>query len=237
MLGDIRGIRSCTRPCHLWLCRNEQRLALGILASVVSFFLCFSVRLRAEVDLAGTRRFWSGGSLLILIFTLPETSSINILVRRAQRLRKITNNEKLKSQGEIQQANMGMMDIVQMTLVRPLKMTFTEPIVIASNLYIGFIYAVLYSWFEVFPLAFNETYGWNLGVGTLPFLSLFVGSVVGLIMYSFWNRFWYIPRYRKADGNPEPEWRLPPAMVGAFCYPICLFGQVEVTYFYVLLDR
>ncbi len=57
-----------------------------------------------------------------------------------------------------------------MTLFRPFQMTVTEPVVIAANLYIvsggdaecrrlltafvsqGFIYAVLYAWFEVFPL-------------------------------------------------------------------------------------
>ena len=36
--------------------------------------------------------------------------------------------------------------IVSMTLLRPISMTFTEPIVLAIDLYIGLIYAILYSY-------------------------------------------------------------------------------------------
>lgn len=49
---------------------------------------------------------------------MPETSHINILLRRAKRLRQITGNKELKSQGEIQQAEMKPKDVAQMTLVR-----------------------------------------------------------------------------------------------------------------------
>lgn len=83
--------------------------------------------------------FWimlwlSGGSLAFLIFTLPETSALNILVRRADRLRRKTGNNDLRSLGEIEQANMQPSEIVQMTLIRPLKMTVSEPIVTLLNL-------------------------------------------------------------------------------------------------------
>lgn len=68
----------------------------------------------------------SGGVLLFLLFTLPETSATNILVRRAQRLRRVTGNDKLHSQGEVIQAQMTGQEIVMMTLVRPFTLTFRE---------------------------------------------------------------------------------------------------------------
>ncbi|KDE06238.1 hypothetical protein MVLG_03397 [Microbotryum lychnidis-dioicae p1A1 Lamole] len=165
----------------------------------------------------------SGFALVFLTFTLTETSATNILVRRARRLRKLIGKKELKSQGEIEQANMKPMDIVQMTIIRPWKMTLTEPIVIALNAYIAFVYAVLYCWFESFPIVFLEGYGWGLGVAQLPFLSLLVGSILGFAGIAFWNQNYYRPLYSKLYGKVPPEERLYPAFVGSFCYPICLF--------------
>lgn len=86
--------------------------------------------------------FWemlwlSGFTLVLLIFTLPETSSGTILLRRAKRLRKLTGNPNLKAVAEIASDKMSAGEIVMMTLVRPFSMAFTEPIVLAINLYVS----------------------------------------------------------------------------------------------------
>ena len=75
-----------------------------------------------------------------------------------------------------------------MTLIRPFTMTFTEPIVLACDLYIGLIYAILYSYFESFPIVYLQGYGWSLGVSELPFLALLVGAIVSYAGYCAWNR-------------------------------------------------
>jgi DHA1 family multidrug resistance protein-like MFS transporter len=67
-------------------------------------------------------------------------------------------------------------------------MTVTEPIIIAINIYIGLLYAVLYSFFESFPIVFAEGYGWSLGVSELPFAGILVGEIAGLGVYMWWNR-------------------------------------------------
>jgi DHA1 family multidrug resistance protein-like MFS transporter len=79
-----------------------------------------------------------------------QTSSATILYRRAVRLRKLTGNDNIKSQGEIETTHMSGKDIAQMTLLRPITMTFTEPIVLAIDLYIGLVYAILYSYVHIF---------------------------------------------------------------------------------------
>ena len=79
--------------------------------------------------------------------------------------------------------------VVRMTLIRPLEMTFTEPIVLAIDLYIGLIYAILYSYFESYPIVYGMMgYGWKLGVSNLPFASLLVGSLVSYAVYCAWNK-------------------------------------------------
>ena len=80
-----------------------------------------------------TGAFWillwlDGFCLALLLWSFPETSATNILYRRAARLRKRTGNDKLKSQGEIDGASMGPKEIAMMTLVRPILLTFREPV-------------------------------------------------------------------------------------------------------------
>lgn len=65
--------------------------------------------------------FWillwlDGFCLLVLIFFFPETSSENILFRRAKRLREKTGNQNLRSEGEIQMSQMKPKDIVLNTV-------------------------------------------------------------------------------------------------------------------------
>ncbi|KAK4686128.1 MFS transporter, DHA1 family, multidrug resistance protein, partial [Tremellales sp. Uapishka_1] len=172
--------------------------------------------------------FWemlmlSGFSLVLLFFTLPETSSTNILYRRAARLRKLTGNDELKSEGEIQSASMTPTAVLKGALLRPFVMTFTEPIVLAIDIYIGLIYAILYSYFESFPIVYEMGYGWNLGVSNLPFLAILVGSIISYAGYATWNRLYFEPLFDRKKGKVAPEARLPMSMLAAFCFPICLF--------------
>ena len=53
----------------------------------------------------------SGFSLILFIFFLPETSSANILYRRARRLRVVTGNEALKCEPELAGEQMTMKDV------------------------------------------------------------------------------------------------------------------------------
>lgn len=118
--------------------------------------------------------FWillwlDGFCLLVLAFTMPETSSANILTRRAQRLRKLTGNDKLKSQAEMAGEKMQLKDIAHMSLVRPFVLIFTEPICLACHLYIGLVYSILYAFIESFALVYTEMYGFNLGENGLAY--------------------------------------------------------------------
>lgn len=54
--------------------------------------------------------------------------------------------------------------------------------------YIGLIYAVLYSYFESYPIVYAQGYGWSLGVSSLPFAALLVGAVISYLGYALWNR-------------------------------------------------
>jgi DHA1 family multidrug resistance protein-like MFS transporter len=109
-----------------------------------------------------------------------------------------------------------------MSLVKPITLNFTEPIVFLLNLYIALIYGLLYIWFESFPLVFTGIYGFSLGIEGVAFLGILVGTLIAAGVLFSWLYF-YQEKQFDDNGNIAPEKRLIPAMVGCFLVPICLF--------------
>lgn len=68
---------------------------------------------------------------LALFFFLPETYPETILLRRAQRLRKLTGNQNLKAQSEINQAQRSFKDLVVEALWRPLQLIALDPAIVS----------------------------------------------------------------------------------------------------------
>jgi DHA1 family multidrug resistance protein-like MFS transporter len=164
----------------------------------------------------------SGASLIFLSLFLPETSSSNIIYRRTVRYRKITGNLNLKCQPELEAEGMTTNEIVQMLLLRPFTISFTEPIVFLLNLYIGLVYALLYLWFESFPIVFIGIYHFSLGTEGLAFIGILIGVFATMPPF-FWYCYKYMEPLYNEKGGIKPEYRLKPAFVGAFFLPLCLF--------------
>lgn len=101
-------------------------------------------------------------------------------------------------------------------------MLLTEPMVLAIALYASFVFSLLYMTLEFFPIVYHQNRGWPLVTSTLPFIGLFIG-VVAAMGVNLANQ----PRYYKAveanNGNPVPEARLPPMVIGGVIFAIGLF--------------
>jgi hypothetical protein len=118
--------------------------------------------------------------------------------------------------------------LLNITFLRPLHMLGTEPIVIAWSLYIGFSFAVVYSFFAAFPYVYSSVYGFDVTENGLTFLSIAVGSLIGSVHVILVDRLQWRKKFVawKKQGNTEkcpPEYRLYGAMVGSFVLPIGLF--------------
>ncbi|KAI9669862.1 MAG: hypothetical protein M1831_006897 [Alyxoria varia] len=164
----------------------------------------------------------SGATFVVLFFFLPETSSAALLYKRTARLRALSGNDKLKCEPEIEGEGMTGMEVVRMMLIRPISLNFLEPMVLALNMYIALIYGLLYIWFESFPIVFIEVYGFSLGTQGLAFLGILIGAFITIPPF-----FWYLATFQEpkfdANGNIQPEKRLPPAIPGGVAIVICLF--------------
>ena len=110
-------------------------------------------------------------------------------------------------------------EIVDMCLIHPFTLTITEPMVFLLDLYLALVYGVLYLFFEAFPIVFIEIHHFRLGISGLAYLGLLIGVLVVIPPF-----FWYLKHYVEPafdeNGELQPEKRLPPCCVGAFCIPV-----------------
>jgi len=215
-IGDMFTLKTRPYAIGIWGLSAVQGPVLGPLLGG------FAIQAKNWRWFAWILLMLDGACFLVLLWTMPETSSTNILTRRAQRLRKLTGNDKLRSQGEIDGDGMKLKDLAYTSLVAPFILSFTEPTLFACNLYIGLVYSILYVWIESFQLVFVQMHGFNLGENGLAFMGLFVGALLAYVGFCFYNRYVIIPKIRKNGGSLSPEDRLPPAMVGALFMPPAL---------------
>jgi MFS transporter, DHA1 family, multidrug resistance protein len=176
---------------------------------------------------------WISGPVFpSLIFFLPETSSSNILLRRAARLRALSGNPNLKSQSEIDQAKLNVRKVVMGNIWRPLQINALDPAVFFTYVYTALVYGIFYSFFEVFPLVYGagnpqpgsatRGYGFNLGEMGLVFLCISVGVLIAIPSYFIYLHLIFEPEIM-TKGIGEPERRLIPAIFASLLLPPGLF--------------
>ncbi|TVY12934.1 Caffeine resistance protein 5 [Lachnellula arida] len=168
---------------------------------------------------------WLSGPIWVLMFfSMPETSSDNILLRRAQRLRARTGRQDLKSESEMRQSWMDAQQITADALIKPWEINARDPAVLFSTFYTALTYAIFYSFFESFPLVYQGIYGFNLGELGLAFLAVLVGLFVAIALLCAYLYFLAPKQLGKYDkNNIPPEARLWPGLTATFLIPIGQF--------------
>lgn len=166
---------------------------------------------------------WIAGPVFILMFLLvPETSTPNILLRRAKRLRALTGDPRLRSQSEISQAHLKPSKVFLTALIKPLEITAKDPAIAFVNLYTALVYGIYYSFFEVFPLVYPPYYHFTLGTVGVLFTCILAACAIGALAYILYLRLYLIPDIL-THGLRAQEHRLVPALLCSFLPPIGLF--------------
>ena len=174
---------------------------------------------------------WLAGPILVVMFiAMPETYPRTILKRRAIRLRKLTGNPNLKSQGEIDEGNLSFSSVAIESLYRPSQIMILDPAVGFTALYTALVYGIYYTFFEALPNVYIAKYGFNVGEMGLTFLAITVGVVVSIILYWSYVYFHVEPSIKKF-GLGTPEARLVPALFASIILPIGLFMFGKLRYF------
>ncbi|KAE8452245.1 hypothetical protein EG329_000944 [Mollisiaceae sp. DMI_Dod_QoI] len=164
----------------------------------------------------------TGPILVVFLFAYPETSSDNILRRRAQRLRKLTGNPKIKSKSEIDQEKLSVSEVFLDAIIKPIEIMVKDPAVAFTNIYTSLTYGIYYSFFEAFPLVYGPIYGFNLGETGLCFITIGIACLIGVSSFLIYQFKYLIPDIKK-NGLRAPEHRLVPALLGVILLPAGYF--------------
>lgn len=162
------------------------------------------------------------GAILPCIVICPETFKLALLKKRAQKRGYNLKIEKFN-----------LFKTIKDYLLRPLEMLVVEPIVCLSSIYIAFVFAVLFGFFEAFPIIFRGVYRMDMGVSGLPFIGVGIGLILGVMVFIILNNVRDYPKNpdgtrgkRDENGNHiwgAPEKKLLVAQIGAFFLPVSLF--------------
>lgn len=176
---------------------------------------------------------WTEWTMLILsglvvcwVFLLmPETYSPLLLRWKAKHLRRVTGDDRFRSEHEIVKATL--FSRLKVSMTRPFLM-FTEPIILAMTLYLSVVYIVLFTFLIGWPYIFEYTYGISQGLSNIIFISMFVGLQLTFLLIPVVYRM-TVKQIKEAESRGEghqfnPEIRLWYAMLGpAVSIPISLF--------------
>lgn len=165
---------------------------------------------------------WSATLWVSCIFFMPETYAPVLLLRRAQK-HAVTGDEVTHSPAD------SMKGALMKSMYRPFVLLALEPMCLCLCIYTAIMIGTLYLFFGAFPLIFAHTYGFNLWQVGLTFLGQLVGTFIGALLDPFWR--WNLRRLIRnhqaktldESGDFLPEFRLPPAILGAPMIAIGLF--------------
>ena len=183
-LEDIYDWNSVPYAFIFWIAAMYCGPALGPLMSAYAVPYNWRWSLWEIVIMAGV--------VLVFFFpTLPETSRPNILFRRAQRLRKATGNQNYRSRAEL--TKFDAMGIFIDAMTKPLEILVKDPAIGFACIYGSLVYAIYYSFFEVFPLVYRNIYALTLGGIGLVFLCVIVGCILFASMYALYLYYIFAP--------------------------------------------
>lgn len=163
---------------------------------------------------------FASAAFLFFVVCTKETHRPVLLIAKAQEMRYRTNVWAIYAEQE--GVSFNFREVCEDNIMRPLRMLLTEPVLLILSLWVGYVYGIQYGSLQMYPLIF-EGYGFKKGTIYLPFLGLFLGTVLAACA----NTFFFEPRFvrlmKKHQKIKLPEARIPPMILGAICFPIGIF--------------
>ncbi|GJN82095.1 hypothetical protein PLIIFM63780_005632 [Purpureocillium lilacinum] len=169
---------------------------------------------------------WSFALWLAIVFLVPETYHPILLRNKARALRKQTGDSRWTAPSE--RVKKSMARAIGRSLLRPFQLLLFEPMCLNLCLFSAILLGILYLFFGAFPLVFGNNHGFNVWQTGLAFLGIMVSMLLGVATDPLWHRIRarLIRKYERetgVSGASEPEFRLPPAILGSLLAPAGLF--------------
>ncbi|KAK5127135.1 hypothetical protein LTR85_008495 [Meristemomyces frigidus] len=164
--------------------------------------------------------FMGFAACVLSFFFQEESYGPVILVSKASELRRKTRNWGIHAKQE--EVEVDLKELLSKNISRPLRILFTEPIVLLVTTYMSFIYGLLYLSLTAYGIIFGEVYEFSLGVAGLPYIGMIVGVFVGFALIVYMNKD-YAKKLKANNNIAVPEWRMPLPMAGGIVFSLGLF--------------
>ncbi|SLM36309.1 Major facilitator superfamily domain, general substrate transporter [Lasallia pustulata] len=151
---------------------------------------------------------------------LQETYGPKVLSRKAQLLRKQTGDSSLRTEHEGPDKTMS--KLVRTSLSRPIILLGTQVIVQVLSLYSALLYGVMYLVLFTYPRLWVDHYHQSISIGSLNYISLAVGFILGSQIAGPINDFIYSKLKKRNHGIGTPEFRVPLLIPASFAIPVGL---------------
>lgn len=163
----------------------------------------------------------NGAVFLYVLFFFKECRGEVILRKRCKKLTQETGRNHYVEGADSDEE--GWLSMLKVSVSRPLLYLFTEPIVTALSLVIGFAWGCVFLFIGAISHVFADNYGFNQGTSHTVLICGFIGAAIGCIT----NIFIQEPMYQRAvvhgGGRAKPEVRLYSAGVGSILFSVSLF--------------
>ncbi|KAL7938497.1 major facilitator superfamily domain-containing protein [Trichoderma chlorosporum] len=176
---------------------------------------------------------WAGVMWVAIVLLVPETYHPILLRNKARKLRKDTGDDHWLAPSEKTQKTVA--QAVGTSLQRPFQLLIFEPMCLSLCIFTAILLGILYLFFGAFPLVFSTNHGFNLWQIGLSFLGIGVGMIIAVLTDPVWFRIRMrlvarLEQETGVAGGSEPEFRLPPVIVGSVLVPIGIFMFGWTTY-------
>ena len=161
---------------------------------------------------------FTGVVAIIGTLFFKETYSPRLLKKKADFLRKETGNDNLHTVFEMTE-NGDKMQVILVTVLRPVKLLMYHPMVIGLGSFMAFTYGFMYLMLVTFPRVFENSYNFSVGITGLMFIPMGLGYVCGIITWTYFIGRIYNKLTDQNGGQPKPEYRLPCLVFSGFGIP------------------
>jgi MFS family permease len=179
----------------------------------------------------------SGAILVLIILFQPETYSPLLLKWKGKQLRKITGDNRFRS--EMDMEKIALFSRISGAMKRQFLITIHEPIILLISLYMTVLYIVLFTFFDGYTYIFSDVHGLSQGLTNIVWVAMYVGiSLATFLVFPIykWTKKEFTQAAQAVNGadpavdphaldgvHTQPEIRLWFAMFGAPAIPISLF--------------
>ncbi|PQE13900.1 MFS transporter protein [Rutstroemia sp. NJR-2017a BBW] len=169
---------------------------------------------------------WAAVQLVVIAVLVPETYHPVITRSKAKRLRLQLNDKRYKARIEVLERSL--FQTILRSVYRPFTILFLEPMCFILCIYTAIVLGIQYLFFGAFRIVYSDVYGFHAWQVALTFIGMLLGmtAAVATGQLGIWNYRRLVTKREREEKyyeGPEPEYRLPPAIVGAPFITVGLF--------------